>query len=250
MHERCPKCAHAPLPVDQEFPAECPGCGVILARVGTAPPRRELAAEPQSAGERQGLGAWLWQVPDQVDATAFKVRVALLAIFALWGLRLCWLDYRDGEIMQSFIHLPLLIFHEAGHVVFHLFGEWVGVLGGTLGQLVMPAILCAALLWKNRDPFGAAIGLWLVGVSVLDVAPYMYDAWEPRLTLLVGGTGNDSFHDWMYLFDSVNLLHRAQRIGALTHALGAGVVLLALAWGGEVLRRQRRRIAGSVLAER
>jgi hypothetical protein len=251
MFDRCPKCNHAPLPADQTFPAECPGCGVILARVGVAPMPREAPAVVEVDDEApSGWRGRLLHVPDQVDATAFKVRVALLAAFALWGLRLCWLDYRDGEIMQSFIHLPLLIFHEAGHVVFHLFGEWVGVLGGTLGQLVMPAILCGALLWKNRDPFGAAIGLWLVGVSLLDVAPYMYDAWEPQLTLLGGGTGNDSFHDWIWLFDSVNQLHHARRIGALTHALGVGVVLLALGWGADVLRRQRRRLAGNVLIER
>ncbi len=252
MHERCPKCGHSPLPVEQAFPAECLACGVILARVGAAPERDLVVINEvvREADEEGWLRAWLWRVPDQVDATAFKMRVGLLAAFALWGLRLCWLDYRDGEIMRSFIHLPLLIFHEAGHVIFRLFGEWAGVLGGTLGQLSMPLILGGALLWKNRDPFGAAIGLWLFGVSVLDVAPYMYDAWEPQLTLLGGGTGGDSFHDWIYLFDSMNLLHRAQRIGALTHALGLGIVLLALTWGAGVLRLQRRRLAGDVLVER
>lgn len=250
MLERCPRCGHAPLPSDQAFPAECPGCGVILSRVGT-PPRlasaRSVAAAPD---DDAGLRAWLWHVPEQVDATAFRLRVALLAVFLVWGARLAWLDYRDGEIMNSFIHGPLLIFHEAGHLIFRLFGQWVSVLGGTLGQLLMPAVLSIALLWKNRDPFGAAIGLWLFGVSVLDVAPYMYDAWEPQLTLLGGGTGNDSFHDWIYLFDSVNQLHHAQRIGAFTHALGAVIVLLALAWGAGVLHLQRRRIAGTVLIER
>ena len=250
MHDRCPKCSHSPLPADQSFPAECPVCGVILARAGLAPPPRVEPDFDGGAVEPRGLGSWLWQVPEQVDATAFKGRVALLAVFALWGLHLCWLDYRDGEIMTSFIHGPLLIFHEAGHVIFHAFGEWVGVLGGTLGQLLMPALLGVALLWKNRDPFGAAFGLWLFGVSVLDVAPYMYDALEPQLTLLGGGTSNDSFHDWIYLFDSVHQLAHAQRIGAFTHALGVGIVLLAVGWGAALLRWQRRRIAGAVLVER
>jgi len=244
MFDRCPKCRHAPLPADQADPAECPGCGVILARVGAVPAHRAMVDEPQP---RMSL---LWHVPRQVDVTAFRVRLALLVLFGLWGLRLAWMDYRDGEMGASFIHAPLLVFHEAGHVIFGVFGEWVRVLGGTLGQLAMPALLGGALLWKNRDPFGAAIGLWLVGVSLMDVAPYMYDAWEPRLTLLGGGTGNDSFHDWIYLFDSMNVLHRAQRIGAVTHALGAGVMLLALAWGAGVLRLQRRRLAGHVLLER
>jgi hypothetical protein len=254
MFERCPKCRHAPLPTDQTFPVECPGCGVILARLGETSSRASAtataAARSADDGGDTGLRAWLWHVPDRVDATAFKVRVALLAAFALWGLRLCWMDYRDGEMASSFIHSPLLVFHEAGHVIFGIFGEWVRVLGGTLGQLLMPAILAGALLWKNRDPFGAAIGLWLLGVSVMDVAPYMYDAWEPQMTLLGGGTGNDSFHDWIYLFDSVNELHHAQRIGGVTHAVGVGIVVLAIAWGARLLWLQRSRLAGNVLAER
>ena len=240
MHDRCPKCSHAPLPADQAFPAECPACGVILARAGMPAPARPEEAVVAARTDAEGRDSWLWHVPEQVDASAFKARVALLFAFAAWGLRLCWLDYRDGEIMNSFIHAPLLIFHEAGHVIFRPFGEWVAVLGGTLGQLLMPAVLGVALLWKNRDPFGAAIGLWLFGVSVLDVAPYMYDAWEPQLTLLGGGTGNDSFHDWIYLFDSVNQLHHAQRIGAITHALGVALILVAIAWGAALLRLQRR----------
>jgi hypothetical protein len=248
MFERCPKCGHSPLPQDQSLPAPCPACGVILAKVGTAPVREQPVVHAD--GGPDGPRSLLWHVPEQVDASAFRARVALLVLFAIWGLRLCRMDYRDGEMMGSFIHAPLLVFHEAGHVVFRLFGTWVAVLGGTLGQLLMPAILCGALLWKNRDPFGASIGFWLFGVSVLDVSPYMVDALHPQLTLLGGGTGDDSFHDWIYLFDSVHQLGHAQGIGAFTHALGVVLVLLALAWGGAILRLQRRRLARSVPIER
>ena len=247
MFETCPKCGHSPLPANQALPAECPACGVILAKVGLAPPRERVVFED---AEPRGLRALLRHVPEQVDTSAFKARVALLVFFAIWGLRLAWMDYRDGEMGGSFIHAPLLIFHEAGHVIFRPFGQWVAVLGGTLGQLLMPAILGAALLWKNRDPFGAAIGLWLFGVSVLDISPYMYDAFEPQLTLLGGGTGNDSFHDWIYLFDSVHQLGHAQGMAAFTHAVGVMLVLLALGWAAAILRLQRRHLAGNVPVER
>lgn len=245
MFDRCPKCGHAPLPPDQSLPAECPACGVILAKAGqAAPPARVEVVEP--AGPR----SWLWHVPEQVDVTAFRIRVALLAAFALWGFALCRLDYTTGDIGESFIHRPLLVFHEAGHVIFRPFGHWMTVLGGSLFQVLFPGILAGALLWKNRDPFGAAIGLWLVGISIVDVSPYMYDAWDPVLPLLGGGTGADSFHDWIFLFDSMNLLPRAQRIGGIAHAMGAGVVVLALAWAAALLRLQKGRLAGNVLVER
>ena len=171
----------------------------------------------------------------------FWPRVALWAVFALWGLMLIGMDYRTGEIGESFLHRPLLIFHEAGHVIFRLLGEWMGVLGGTLGQLLMPAVLCLALLYKNDDPYGASFGLWLVGVSLLDVAPYAYDALQPQLMLLSGTTGEEGGHDWIYLLNSMGLLRRAHGIGAFFHALGALVVLAGSAWGAWELRAQYAR---------
>ena len=189
----------------------------------------------------------LTHVPERVDALAFGLRAALLLAFAAWSWVLIRLDLSTGEMGGSFIHRPLLIFHEAGHVIFRILGEWMGVLGGTLGQLLMPLVLAGALLVKNRDTFGGALGLWLFGVSLLDVAPYMYDALDPQLTLLGGGTGQDSFHDWIYLFESMNALARSQATGRAAHMLGALVVLLALAWAAWILRRQYSRIAGHVL---
>ena len=196
-----------------------------------------------------GLADLLLQVPERVDALRWWLRVVLLAGFAAWGWVLIAQDYRIGEIGSSFLHGPLLIFHEAGHVIFRLFGEWVGVLGGTLAQLLMPALIVVAFLWKNRDPFGAALGLWLLGVSLLDVAPYMYDALQPQLTLLNGSVGEEGGHDWIYLFESMGLRPRAQFIGAATHKLGALVLLLALGWAAWLLVLQRRRIGGEVLHE-
>jgi hypothetical protein len=63
------------------------------------------------------------------------------------------------------------------------------VAGGTLMQWLMSVVLGAALLRKNRGPFGAAFALWLTGVSVMDRASYLFDALRPQLTLLSGGTG-------------------------------------------------------------
>ena len=262
MFERCPKCGHHPLPVDPSPMAPCPACGVILAKalpaarpgsgMRVATGGRTAAPDPASATapDRRGrLARLLWHVSERVDATRFWLRVALLAMFAVWGLRLIALDHREGEIATSFLHGVLTVFHEAGHVIFGIFGEWLGVLGGTLGQLLMPALLCAALLTRQRDPFGAAIGLWFVGVSLLDIAPYMYDALHPQLMLLTGTTGEDGPHDWIHLFSSLGWLHKAQAIGTATHRLGALVVLLALAWGASVLVLQKRRVAGDVLNE-
>ena len=117
---------------------------------------------------------------------------------------------------------------------------WLGAIGALLG---------VALLVRNRDPFGAAIGLWFVGVSLLDVAPYMYDARDPQLMLLTGTTGESGPHDWIYLFSSLGWLAKAQTIGTATHRLGAFVVLLAIVWGASVLWLAKRRAARNAVGQ-
>ena len=213
----CPKCGHGPLPADRSPMAQCPACSVVIAKVGMPVPRRT----------RRGR----WTLREANGLTTLRLwRLPMAAVFAIWGVMLILMDYRDGEMGGSFLHRSLLVFHEAGHVAFMPFGEWMAVLGGTLGQLLMPTIMAGALLLKNGDRFGAALGVWLLGVSVMDVAPYIYDALHPQLMLLGGRTGEEGPHDWIYLLSSMGLLQRAQILGALTHHVGASIVVGASLW--------------------
>jgi hypothetical protein len=245
--EHCPKCNYAPLPENQALPAACPSCGVIFAKLVAV--EESVEAEPvaptdESSSEtpiRSRLMAMLLHVPARTDSVSFWFRAILLALFAVWGLRLIVLDYATGEMMSSFLHGPLLVFHEAGHVIFSFFGEFVMVLGGSFAQLLMPAIMAGALLLRNRDPFGAAIGTWLFGVSLLDLAPYVYDAQDPQLILLGGHTGAEGGHDWIYLLSATGLLQSAHGLGWLVHKSGALLILLSLGWAGLILMRQKRR---------
>jgi len=232
MHERCPKCGHTPLPTDQALPAACPACGVILAKLGqvAAARRRTSADDNLLDGDVTDSRYAPLLVPKPLGRATLGAYGLLLAALAVWGIRLMAMDYRTGELAQSFIHLPLLIFHEAGHVIFRPLGHWMMVLGGTAGQLLMPFIITVAFLRQNQDPLGASVGLWLLGVSILDVAPYQYDALEPKLMLLSGSSGEEGGHDWIYLLSSMGLLGRAHMLGGLTHLVGALVVLVSLVW--------------------
>jgi len=241
-HTNCPKCGHSPLPADQALPATCPACGLVLAKYAQA---LRTPAKNGHSWESEEESNWPAKVKEVLfyvspDANALHVwgRALLLVFFSVWGIRLIGMNFRDGEMGTSFLHSPLLVFHEAGHAIFRIFGEFIMVFGGTLGQLVMPAILMTALLVKNRDPFGASIGLWLFGASVLDVAPYVYDALDPQLMLLSGTTGEEGGHDWIYLLKATKLLNKAQTLGWIVHKLGAAIVLLSIVWGSTVLWRQ------------
>jgi len=197
------------------------------------------APPPHSLRSRAGL---LLQPPEQLDSVSFYARCTVLALLALWSWSLFACDYRDGEIGASFMHNILLPIHEAGHVLFRPLGEFMTILGGSLFQLLLPLGISIAFIWKNHDNFGAAISLWWGSVSLLDLAPYIYDALNPQLILLGGHTGDDGPHDWIYLLGTLNQLGNAQRWGAIAHTLGGIVLLIALTWAVAVLYRQYKQL--------
>lgn len=146
-----------------------------------------------------------------------------------------------GTAASSILHLPNLIFHEAGHPIFGLLGRFMSVLGGSLLQLAVPVILAIAFL-RQANRFGAAVCVWWAGENLLDIAPYIADARRLQMVLLGGRTGAEvEGHDWEYLLTEMGWLHLDQTLGRGAHALGLVVMLGALAWGAALLWRDYRR---------
>ncbi len=232
----CPKCRHTPLPAPQGFAAACPQCGVILAKVGQRPQSRKPARDVCT--DESAWRAALLHVPERVDRSEWAYRVVMWLAFTAWSVAIVRHKITD-QGLAGLADNTLLVFHEAGHALFAPFGWWMGVFGGTLGQWLMPLVLCGALLWKNRDPFGASLGLWFFGVSLMNSAMYMYDALDPQQVLITGDIGGPS-HDWINLFSDMGRLGQAQSIGQAVWSLGVMTVWLALAWGGCMLWLQRR----------
>jgi hypothetical protein len=247
MFSTCPKCKYQRQPADVGDPGICPSCGLVFAKwvqhqIGSAAIRSRPQAEVEDAEPRVTLRERLTHVDARTDAVAFWGRVATYVVFFIWGWYFILLDFRGGEIGESFMHRVNLVFHEAGHVIFIAFGNFMMVLGGTLGQLLMPLIIMVALIVKNRDNFGGSIGLWWFGQSLMDCAPYINDARALQLTLLGGGTGADrpGMHDWENILTSLGLLQHERKIAWMADALGSFIVMLALAWGGYILYLQYR----------
>ncbi len=126
-----------------------------------------------------------------------------------------------------------LAIHEAGHVFFGLLGQFVGYLGGTLFQLLVPFTFFGYFL-QRRDRFAAAVLLWWVAQNLWNVSVYVKDARSMELPLLGGG-----LHDWNYILGRLDLLRRDQEIGQIVFVLGVLCYLLALAWGFMNVRRRR-----------
>lgn len=247
----CPKCHHTRLPSETAEPERCPACGLYFAKwlareqfvaPATLHAESENEADDQAEGWRGAIRERLHYVPERVDATVLYACALLLLLLAIWGWRMYGLDYRDGEMGTSFMHNILLPIHEAGHMIFLPFGEFMNILGGSLFQILLPLICAGAFFWKNKDTFGAGIGIWWAGASLVDLAPYIYDAKEPQLILLTGTTGEDGPHDWIYLLDVFHKVQESQRYGAHVHTVGLLVMLAGLAWSAHTLWRWRRHL--------
>jgi hypothetical protein len=231
------------------LPAACGGCGLVLAKYGAAVPRPAPVASEDQPGRLTSL---LLHVPAQVDRTDWQARAGLLAVMVAWTLWIfSGISIARGEGGSTFLHSVLLPFHEAGHYfIFRWFGQFIMTLGGALGQLGMPIVAGYALLVQRRDPFGAALCFWLLGFSTVDTAIYMYDAYDPKLMLLGGKTGQESDgHDWQNLFGDMGLLKHARGIGMFTGLLGMAMMVAGLAWAMLVLRLQRTRVGDAPVAE-
>lgn len=169
-------------------------------------------------------------------------RGALLAALLVWTLAFASHNVASNYAGESILHLVNLVFHEAGHVVFAPFGRFMTVLGGSLLQVAVP-LVCAAALLRSRDAFGATVGLWWAGQSLIDLAPYIADARALRLVLLGGRTGAEvEGHDWEYLLSAVGWMHRDLALAQTAHVTGLVVMLAALALGGVALLHQWRRV--------
>lgn len=255
-YDRCPRCAHAPLPVNQSAPAACPACGVILAKVATMGmaktiDRRVPIASDMEALPRSGLVEVVFHVPPAVDRMYWALRALALAMVSLWTI---WIfrsvDIAAGEAGSYFLWAVLTPFHEAGHVLLMWAPRFLTILGGTLGQWSMPAGLAAMLLISRRDPFGAALFTWLLGNSLIMTAVYMYDAFDPKIMLLDGRTGADSDgHDWQNMFGDLGLLPRARGIGSFFGWFGQALMLAAIAWAALIVWMQRSRMSDNPFAE-
>jgi len=181
--------------------------------------------------DRPSLRERLLDVPEDVPRPVWYGRLALLAVVAIWATSVLLSRMTEPPTL---LHLTVILFHEAGHVIFMPFGEALRVAGGTLGQLLMP-LICAVALHRRGDNFGAAICLAWMGMSLMDASVYAYDAADPLLPLIGGGTGSDSFHDFVFLFERYGQLGHARGWAQAMKALGPLAVYASLAWAAALL---------------
>ena len=185
----------------------------------------------------------IFVIEGDVKAENFYLEVVVFIIFLIWGF------YFLGSVpspedrlagSNSFLHNINLIFHEAGHILFMVFGNrFMTVLGGSVMQCLIPLIVMIYFL-RQKKKFSASIMCWWLGQNFVDLAPYIYDAHDQVIILLGGYTGKDmpGYHDWNYLLTAMNLLSHYSKVTFLINNFGKLILLFSFIWSGGVLYKK------------
>ena len=124
----------------------------------------------------------------------------------------------------NFVDNVDLVIHEAGHLIFIFFGDFMHVLGGSLLQVLLPTIF-AGYFFMRREWFSGSVVLFWVGENLISVATYMGDAVVQQLPLL---GGDAVIHDWNYLLTAMGLLKYTNGLSYLVYGIGFMVILAAV----------------------
>jgi hypothetical protein len=249
MYTTCPKCHYERKPDDDANHDVCPACGIIFSKwmkqQFSSPTTQKITKDKSESNVSRLvniISSSLFFVEEKVNPFVFYGRLVVFIGISVWGWQFINMDFinNPAEIGSSFLHRVNLIFHEAGHLLFSPFGWFMTKLGGTLGQLLMPVVVMLTFLIKSKNNFGASVGLWWLGQSFMECAPYIDDAYNQQLVLLGGVTGADrpGYHDWNAMLIDIGKLESHREIATTFDTTGTILMLMAIAWGGYLLYKQ------------
>jgi hypothetical protein len=96
-----------------------------------------------------------------------------------------------------------------------------------LFQLIVPAVFAGYFLCRP-DRYSAAMVLFWVGQSLLNVYVYAADAVVMQLVLTSGFTGSEgSFHDWNYMLSSLHLIDSTKTVASIIRWAGTFTIIAA-----------------------
>lgn len=150
------------------------------------------------------------------------LKAGFIALIGVYGV-VCALDPRTYRWLD-FVNL---VFHEAGHAIFGFFGEFIGILGGSVMQVLIPVVVTGYFLLHDQRWSGMVTMFW-VGQSLFNVSVYVRDARTRALPLL---GGEDTIHDWSWILGHLHLLNWDQVLGGAVYALGLAALATSILGG-------------------
>lgn len=137
----------------------------------------------------------------------------------------------DGFLFLDYVNLP---FHEFGHILFGIFGDTLGIWGGTIMQLLIPfGILISFCL--RKETLGTAFSAFWFGENFLNISVYIADARKMELPLV--GSGD---HDWNIILSELGVLQYDTSIATVVKALGWLIMVSSVSWFIFISLRSRK----------
>jgi hypothetical protein len=164
------------------------------------------------------LGEW-----KPVSLIAGIFWLSCFALFLIYAL-----TNTSGFLFPDYANLMI---HEAGHMFFSWCGYTIMILGGTLGELIVP-FLCALFFFWKRETTGFAFSVYWFFENFPYIGAYMADARTASRPLV----GSDT-SDWEILFGQWGLLTQDQKIGGIMRTLGLLGMFATMAWLAYRLRQ-------------
>lgn len=232
---KCPKCGQEQISNDT-----CKRCGIVFAKYYEIQKRKANTQPLASAtGNSQAEAIEVksktvpdtlsqrWRLPWQPVST--QAMVALSVGFSIMVYLLATESLLDSDSTILYLtHNVNLVFHEAGHWIFGVFGnDTLGILGGSLNQILTPVVVAVAF-WRKGDAVGFSFGLFWCFENLLDIAVYMADA-RALILPLIGGLGEDA-HDWRNLFFRFGLIDQDIALAAKTRVAGWIGIIATWTW--------------------
>ena len=247
MYQKCPKCGFENSPDKEE--KVCPQCGLIFNQWLKSQYKSNTLSENKAATSSvspllKTVTSKLLYTPANISQARFYLNVVIYLLFFAWGWSFIIADHYSAELNNSFMHMINLVFHEAGHVIFRLLGQFMSILGGSLLQLLVPLIFMGSFI-KRKDMFAASIMLWWFAQSMMDLVAYIDDARRQEMWLLGGVQGKDlpGIHDWNNILSQLGLLQYDHFLATITSWLAILIMLVSFYWGARLLKVMRNSLS-------
>jgi hypothetical protein len=134
-----------------------------------------------------------------------------------------FLIINKGKFIFIIDHVNLLI-HEGGHGIFKFFGRFLHAFGGTLMQIILPALFIVTYV-RMKKQFAVQLSLIWLAQNMMNISVYVSDARDRKLPLL---GGNKVYHDWTYLLNEMNLMLYDKLIGSIIYYSAAAILIFTL----------------------
>jgi hypothetical protein len=165
------------------------------------------------------------------------VKTFYLIFYCLCILCLCYFTYSlatDYQKNESRNHVSFIIWvvdivdlfiHETGHFIFGILGRFIGILGGSLFQIIIP--VATFLVFARSSLRSIPFTLYWTGHSMVNVSIYIGDAPYQRLHLI----SRAAIHDWKWLLNYTGTMDNAEDIAVTVNAFGLFICCIGIGAG-------------------